>query len=91
MRFKIVPVGHVIEVGNHVIQISAFGAKSFPVVRVTPKYAFVKHNEVSEGKFPRIYGGIGFKSLPAMKWCTSEYKVGIPVTDEPVKNEEVKS
>ena len=67
--------GYEIQVGD-VISITSgiTGTRMYRVVRVTSKYAFVKYNDVAEGKFQRVYQMM-FAKLPRIKFDTRQYEV----------------
>ena len=52
------------------------------VSRVTPKFAFVKYNDVAEGKYWREYRDFGFAPLPYQKWRMTSYSAWRPVEKE---------
>ena len=45
--------GETIEVNDIIVSVSWTGKKTYRVKRVTPKYAFVRWNDVAEGSFKR--------------------------------------
>jgi hypothetical protein len=51
-----------------------FGLKRHHVHRVTKCYAFVKWNDLAEGKFPIQYN-YRFESFPREQYCQTRYKV----------------
>ena len=58
MKINKLNVGETVEVGDILRHENPITGKSyFKVGRVTPKYAFVKWNEVGEGKFKRVVEG----------------------------------
>jgi hypothetical protein len=68
--------GYQIQVGDIIQSIHpAFGTRNRTVHRITSKYAFVKDNELSETKFPRIYNDFNFEPFPHQKWRTVNYTV----------------
>jgi hypothetical protein len=55
MKISRLKVGDTIEVGDFIRhETDLTGKQHFPVVRVTPKYAIVMWNDVSEGRFKRV-------------------------------------
>lgn len=66
--------GYEINVGDKIKVVTAFTKYIYTVHRVTPKFAFVKHNGKAEGKYPRIYDRY-FMALPKEKWNMTEYIV----------------
>lgn len=69
--------GYEIKVGDIIKTEHVFGKKTYSVHRVTKKYAFVKYNDVAEGKFPRIYDSFWFSSLPRQAYNTTKYSLFI--------------
>ncbi len=66
--------GYLIQVGDIIKSIGPMASNEWKVHRVTPKFAYVKYNDIAEGKFPRVYG-FAFQSLPKQQWRTTSYKV----------------
>jgi len=65
MKFRKVADGYEIQVGDLIVADNGvLGKTKHLVTRVTPKYSFVKWNEVVEGKFPRKYNGFFFLFIP---------------------------
>jgi hypothetical protein len=81
MRVRKLADGATVEVGDRIrsSQYSDLHVSWLTVHRVTPKFAFVKYNDVSEGKFPRKANGFRFHSLPRGTWSTTEYSAWRPV------------
>jgi hypothetical protein len=71
---KRAPDGYLIQVGDVIRAEHALGTSNFRVHRVTKNYAFVRFNEIAEGKFPRQYG-FGFGRRPREIWQTTNYIV----------------
>jgi hypothetical protein len=63
-----------LQVGDIIVAKHAFGNNRHTVIRVTKRYAFVKYNDVAEGKYPRIFD-FHFDSLPRQKWSTTRYSI----------------
>lgn len=70
---KVANKGYEIQVGD-VIKSSGLTTHLFKVHRVTKKFAFVRYNEIAEGKFPRIYG-YAFEPYPRQKWNMTNYEI----------------
>jgi hypothetical protein len=52
--------GEQIEVGDNIShETRGFGSRWYAVHRVTPKFAFVRYNDVAEGKYRRLVSGFG--------------------------------
>jgi len=85
MKYNEAPDKYVLNVGDTILRKGPLdnGFKAYVVSRVTPKFAFIKYNDVAEAKFPRTYSRFHFKSLPEGKWCTTQFKVGIPIPPIP--------
>lgn len=85
MKVRYLKDGEQVEVGDIIIHTHTFGSAHYTVHRVTPKYAYVRFNDVAEGKFPRVVG-FGFTSLPRAQWPLTEYKAcrPAPVQEEPI-------
>lgn len=81
MKYASVEDGHEIQIGDLITADGGFGKSKHLVHRVTKKYAFVKYNDVAEGKFPRVYDSFWFCSLPKQKWQTTTYKVFKPLNE----------
>lgn len=74
MNTNSVEDGYELQLGDVIIAKHALGKNRHVVTRVTKKYAFVKFNDVAEGKFPRIFD-FHFESLPRQQWNTVHYTV----------------
>ena len=70
--------GDALQVGDIIVCSSCFGERHYPVTRVTKKYAFVKHNDTAEGKYPNVFD-YGFQSYPKQLWNTTTHYVYRPV------------
>ena len=71
---KKIEEGQQIEVGDLIQMKNYAGVKNWRVHRVTKKFAFVRWNDVSEGKFRRTVHP-GFQPLPFTRWLTAKYSV----------------
>ena len=82
--------GYVIKVGDTVLRKGPLdaGYHVYKVHRVTDKFAFIRYNDVAEGKLPRIYSRFSFHSLPRQKWSQTDYKVVFPQPEQKVRNYE---
>ena len=79
MKFTRAPYGHEIQVGDYILRQGMLdnGYRPYRVHRVTPKFAFIRYNEKSEGKFHRIFTESGFREVPCHdKFPTTRYIVG---------------
>lgn len=80
MELKKLKSGDMLEVGDKIRMNSFIGTSWFPVSRVTPKFAFVKWNDVAEGKFQRM---IDYLNCPVKsnseRFCTVQYSAWRPV------------
>ena len=81
MKVRKLTDGEEIQVGDYIrAEHMGIGGKShYKVHRVTKRYAFVRYNDVAEGKYPRVYVELGFVSLPRQQWCTTTYSAWRPV------------
>ena len=82
MKYREAEEGHQINIGDVIVNENSFGKTSYTVERTTKCFAFVRYNEVAEGKFPREYRSFGFRSLPRKMWSTSRYRVLVPHGEE---------
>ena len=58
MQVKKAPMGHELQVGDFIKSESGItGIRWYKVSRVTAKFAFIKYNEVAEGKYHRKVTG----------------------------------
>jgi hypothetical protein len=73
--------GDGLQVGDVLVRKTRFGTSIFPVVRITKKYAFVRYNDVSEGKYPNVYERFGFGPRLSETLRISEYYVLRPIKD----------
>ncbi len=64
-----------IEVGDTIVSSHAFGGSTWVVHRVSKKFAFVRLNDVAEGKFRRELGFSGPQPYPAVRWQMTRYKL----------------
>lgn len=70
--------GYEIKVGDRIRSKSWLRETEWEVYRVTPKRAYIKYNEVAEGKFPRIVKKHGFRPISTgTPYSTVTYKVFI--------------
>ena len=65
-----VEIGDIIETDTR-----GFGVRNYTIYRVTKTMAFVKYNDVADGKFPRVYVSFGYSSIPRPEWPTNIYTV----------------
>ena len=80
MRVRKLKDGDMIEVGDRIkCEHLGWGTKWDTIHRVTPKFAFVKYNDVAEGKYKRMYRDFGFEPLPRTKWRQTSYSAWRPV------------
>lgn len=70
--------GETIQVGDVIESKSVIGTRKFEVHRITKRYAFVRYNDVAEGKYPVIYNRFGFQPLPKARWNMVDYAVYRP-------------
>jgi len=70
-----------LQVGDVIIASNAFGTNKHIVFDVTKKYAKVKNNEVSIGRYPSTYKW-DFQRLPKERWNMTRYKVFREVTQD---------
>jgi hypothetical protein len=82
MRVKKLPDGAQIEVGDRILHDASLGKSWHTVHRVTPKFAFVKYNDVAEGKYPRLLSYFGWGPRPKILWDTTQYSAWRPITEE---------
>lgn len=75
MKLKEAPHNYEIQVGN-IIEVDSkiFKKRQYEVHRVTAKYAFVKWNDKSQGKFPRTYNW-AFQPYPKVSYPMVDYTV----------------
>lgn len=66
--------GDELQIGDVIVSKTGFGTQRRSVHRVTKKYAFVKYNDVAEGKYPRKYD-MYFESLPRHQYSMVSYNV----------------
>lgn len=71
-----------IQIGDVIIHKTAFGKGVYVVHRLTKKYAWVKYNDVAEGKYPIIFNHFDFHSLPRDTWDTTVYTVYRPIKEK---------
>jgi hypothetical protein len=74
--------GAELQVGDYIKHDTPYRVAWSPIHRVTAKYAFVKYNDMAEGKFPRVYRSFTFVPLPRQRWDDSNYKPYRPVEPE---------
>lgn len=67
-------IGYELQIGDIIVAKHAFGNNRHIIHRVTPKYAFVRYNDVCEGKYPRVFD-LHFDFLPRPKWGTTKYSI----------------
>ena len=79
MKYEKLKDGEQLQVGYILVHITAFGNQKYKVYILTKKYAWVKYNDVAEGKFPLIYSDFGFTSLPKQHYETSTWKAYKPL------------
>lgn len=66
--------GYELQIGDTIVSKHTFGNNKHTVIRVTKKYAFVKYNDVAEGKYPRVFN-MYFEALPRSRWGTILYSI----------------
>jgi hypothetical protein len=75
--------GELVEAGDVLRHNSFMGKKWFKFVRVTPKFAVVKWNENSEGKFKRVVSEFGMRPCGSRDiWAQTEYSAWRPVKEK---------
>ena len=80
MKVRKIVEGDLIEVGDRIKVDTALGTQWQEVTRVTAKYAFVRYNDVAEGKYKRRYDGFGFQPIPRQQWITNQYSAWRPIS-----------
>ena len=70
---KYADFGYVIQPGD-VIEANFLGTRRHEVRRVTKTMAFVRWNDVAEGKFPRVFD-LHFSVIPRPRYNTITYRV----------------
>ena len=65
---------YALQVGDVIVSNHPQRLNRYVVHRVTNKYAFVKYNDVAEGKFPRVVDH-RFQSLPRQQWSQTTYYI----------------
>lgn len=85
MKVQKLAKGATIEVNDRIQVDNWTGKRWYTVVRVTPKFAMVKWNEHSEGKFRREVDHMGYAKEAGNTdlWSTTKYTAWrpVPVTD----------
>jgi hypothetical protein len=71
---RLLESGEQLKVGDVIVHKHCFGGGKYRVHRVSKKYAFVKYNDVAEGKYPIVFD-MRFESLPRKTWGTTTYSV----------------
>ena len=79
MKVRKLKNGDAIQVGDKIRLEHALGIRWETVHRVTAKYAFVKYNDIAEGKYRREYNDFGFSPIPRDTWKTTNYSAWRPV------------
>jgi hypothetical protein len=79
MKVRKIKDGVMLEVGDRIQCDTSFGVKWETIHRVTKRFAFVRYNDVAEGKYKREYQDFGFCPLPRQQWRTTQYSAWRPV------------
>lgn len=72
--------GYLIQVGDIITSTAMGTTKKHVVHRVTKTLAFVRYNDVAEGKFRRVYNSFCFGPIPREHYSMVDYKL-IPKHD----------
>ena len=76
IKCEILQEGQTLEVGD-LIECRSYSALAWrkPVTRVTPKWAFVRHNDVHESKYRRVVESGGPREVPRGSiWGNIQYR-----------------
>ena len=83
MRVRKLKNGDMIEVGDKIkVEHRGWGVQWETIHRVTPKFAFVKYNDVAEGKYRRVYSEFTFSPIPSQLWNSTSYSAWRPLESE---------
>lgn len=73
MTYEQLTDGETLEVGDVIKHESALGNRRYKIHRVTAKYAFIKYNDVAEGKYHRVITWAGPRRAKRLQWDTTRY------------------
>lgn len=67
--------GYLIQVGDIIASTAMGQTKKFKVHRVTKTLAFVRYNDIAEGKFRRVYNSFWFGPIPREHYSMVQYEL----------------
>jgi len=74
MKMRKLNIGDELQVGDKIRSETSFGMYWNTVFKTTPKFAYVKWNDIAEGKFDRVFkDSIYWGPLPRPKWPMTQY------------------
>ena len=82
MRVRKLKNGESLSVGDMVKCKHQLCTRWETVHRVTKSFAFVRYNDVAEGKYKREYNDFGFGPIPRQTWKQTVYSAWRPIEKE---------
>ena len=90
MRVRKLKNGEMLDIGDRIkVEHPVFGTRWETVHRVTKSFAFVRYNDVAEGKYKREYNDFGFGPIPRQTWKQTVYSAWRPIEKEVCLSQDV--